>query len=372
MKLTPRDRGVGRPAGAGALQRLLPAGLLALAALAGGCASIAGGNIQKIQVEAQTRDGAPIAGVNCTLRNDKGNWRILTPGDTTIVRSHKAMEVRCDKASLPPGGASVASGIRAEMLGNLLVIGGSLGAVFDHTTGAAYEYPETVRVVMGQVTTVAPPRGGDSGPAPTGYAALNDADALPYLNARGRQSYREWLGRPQPRAFAIAANGRSFAAHGPAPADRGRPTDAAGRAVAGCERLAKMPCRVYAVDDHVVWVEDAPRAGAAPRPGAAAAPGAGGQAAIGDVAALPYLPERGRAAYRDWLTRPTPKAFAISANGNWFPAWGRVPQDSSLPRDPAERAVAGCTRSAGMPCRLYAVNGAVVWVEPSPELTPQH
>jgi hypothetical protein len=88
---------------------------------------------------------------------------------------------------------------------------------------------------------------------------------------------------------------------------------------------------------------------------------ASGYAAIEDVDALPYLSDRGRAAYREWLTKPTPKAFAVGTNGYWYPAWSLVTRDPTLPSDPNERAIAGCTRSGGVGCKLYAVNGSVVW-----------
>ena len=38
---------------------------------------------------------------------------------------------------------------------------------------------------------------------------------------------------------------------------------------------------------------------------------------------------------------------------------------AALPTDPAERAVTGCERAAQMPCKLYAVNRAVVWTKES-------
>ncbi|QJW85297.1 hypothetical protein HK414_23620 [Ramlibacter terrae] len=350
--------------------------LLAVAVLAGGCASVTGGNTQKMYVQAQTQDGTSVAAANCTLSNDKGNWRVQSPGDATIVRSNKAMDVRCEKAPLPQGVVSVESGTRAAMFGNIL-IGGVIGAVVDHTSGAAYEYPERIRVVMGQMTSFTLPRGGASeGPPPTNFAALNDVAAVPHLNPRGRELYREWLGRPHPRAFAISPDGRMFGAYGTSTSDPTLPGDPVERATAGCERAAKAPCRLYAVNDNVVWVRDvpvtaAPSAPPAARPAALRAPTqpapiASGYAAIEDVDAIPYLSDRGRAGYREWLLRPTPKAFAISTTGYWYPAWSLAPQDTSLPTDPTERAVVGCTRNAGTPCRLYAVNGSVVWVKPAP------
>lgn len=86
-----------------------------------------------------------------------------------------------------------------------------------------------------------------------------------------------------------------------------------------------------------------------------------GFAAIDDVDAIPFLGDRGRAEYRKWLALPTPKAFAIAPNGYYWLTQGVRPKDASLPIDPVERALAGCERSAGMPCKLYAINGSVVW-----------
>jgi hypothetical protein len=91
---------------------------------------------------------------------------------------------------------------------------------------------------------------------------------------------------------------------------------------------------------------------------------ASGFAAIDDVDAIPYINDLGRTSYRDWVGRSTPKAFAISDQGHWAAAWGMAPADPAAARDPNERAIAICQqRSKGLPCRLYAVNGSVVWVK---------
>ena len=112
-------------------------------------------------------------------------------------------------------------------------------------------------------------------------------------------------------------------------------------------------------------VRIAPAGGAtAPATTVTASPGtfgASGYAAIDDIDAVPYLSDRGRNGYREYLGKPTPKAFAIAANGYWFSAWTLVPADASMPTDPTERAVVGCEKAAQMPCKLYAVNRAVVW-----------
>jgi hypothetical protein len=103
----------------------------------------------------------------------------------------------------------------------------------------------------------------------------------------------------------------------------------------------------------------------APAVGSAAQPAriATGYAAIDDVDAVPYLSDKGRADYRQWLGRPTPRAFAISPKGHWWAAYSLTPADTTLPSDPTERALVGCERAAQMPCKLYAINGSVVWVK---------
>lgn len=80
---------------------------------------------------------------------------------------------------------------------------------------------------------------------PTNYAALDDVDAIPYLRERGRAAYREFLGRSTPRAFAISPSGAwSWAEEGDDPVER---------VLAACQKNSKEPCRLYAVDDYVVW-----------------------------------------------------------------------------------------------------------------------
>jgi Domain of unknown function (DUF4410) len=101
--------------------------------------------------------------------------------------------------------------------------------------------------------------------------------------------------------------------------------------------------------------------------GAASQPSmmATGFANINDVDAIPYISDRGREGYRDWLTKSTPRAFAIADTGRWVSTWGINPQNPEEPKDPSERALVRCTKANGSPCKLYAVNGAVVWKKES-------
>lgn len=177
--------------------------LLGLTALLGACASVAGGNVQKIYVQTQAADGATVNGADCALSNDKGTWRLKSPGDTSVVRSNRPMEVKCEKPPLPQGVLSVESGTRGAML-------------------------------------------------------VDDVDAIPYISDRGRESYRDWLGRPTPRAFALSAEGHWAATWTLNPTDASHPRDPSERALMICQQRSKgVPCKLYAINGAVVWTKEA-------------------------------------------------------------------------------------------------------------------
>jgi dienelactone hydrolase len=83
-------------------------------------------------------------------------------------------------------------------------------------------------------------------PAPSGFAAIGDAAAVPQVGEAGRAGYRRYLAVEGPRAFAIADDG-AWAWHG-------GDARAMALAVSTCESHARgRRCRLYAVDDRVVW-----------------------------------------------------------------------------------------------------------------------
>ena len=165
------------------------------------------------------------------------------------------------------------------MAGNIL-LGGGIGAIIDHTKGTAYTYPTWVQLVFGQtqvfdrknekdgqvvlgqksagtlaraVPTVA---SAALGPQPaylaTGYARIDDVDAVPLLGDRGREKYREFLTKPTPRTFAIGPEGQFSWANGLKPLDATMPSNPSARVLLTCERIAKVPCTLYAVNGAVV------------------------------------------------------------------------------------------------------------------------
>lgn len=90
--------------------------------------------------------------------------------------------------------------------------------------------------------------------------------------------------------------------------------------------------------------------------------GAGAGSEISDTSLLPNASERMKERYRVFLTRPLPRAFAISQAGEWWMAWGKVPHDPDTP--PAERAVRDCEKNYAKRCVLYAVDNTVVYKAP--------
>lgn len=119
----------------------------------------------------------------------------------------------------------------------------------------------------------------------SGFASISAVDAVPFLDAAGRQAYREFLQSRRPRVFAVAPNGAwgsntSSAASGPPPSFfNANVQEPLSLALRSCNQRGANACRIYAVDDRVVWDE---AAGAAPRvaPVIACTPDAGAPHAL--------------------------------------------------------------------------------------------
>lgn len=78
-------------------------------------------------------------------------------------------------------------------------------------------------------------------------------DPLSLLGEAGKNAYRKYQSKPFPRAFVISSSGAGQYAVGTAPQDASLPSDPAARALALCNRRGLADCRLYAVDDRVVW-----------------------------------------------------------------------------------------------------------------------
>lgn len=83
--------------------------------------------------------------------------------------------------------------------------------------------------------------------------ALQDVTAVPLLDERGREGYRDWLTKKHPRAFVVSESGAWNATWGTNPKNAEDPKDPAERALAHCQKRGLTGCRLYAVNDRVVW-----------------------------------------------------------------------------------------------------------------------
>jgi hypothetical protein len=79
----------------------------------------------------------------------------------------------------------------------------------------------------------------------SGFASLNDIEKIPTSTQNRENLYKQFLASKLPGAFAIGANGAAGFATG---------DWAAGRALGYCQTRRGLPCKLYAVDDNVVWV----------------------------------------------------------------------------------------------------------------------
>ena len=130
--------------------------VISMAILGSGCASMTGSSDQTISVEARSNEGQ-VSGAMCELDNDKGKWFVSAPGSTRISRSNEDLIVTCKRDGLMPGIVTVESTTKGSMAGNIL-LGGFIGAIIDHNTGAAYQYPTLIQVMMGQTSEIRPKR----------------------------------------------------------------------------------------------------------------------------------------------------------------------------------------------------------------------
>ncbi len=149
----------------------LPVAIVVLA-ISSGCASITGTTNQSISVQTREQAGKEVTGAACELSNSKGKWFVTSPGSVTVTRSNDDMQVLCNKQGSEPGRASVVSATKGAMFGNI-VFGGGIGAIVDHNSGAAYEYPAFIQILMGTFTKIEPPQ------TPAEQAAGGDPNAQP-------------------------------------------------------------------------------------------------------------------------------------------------------------------------------------------------
>lgn len=125
---------------------------LSLVLFCTGCASVTQGTTHSLRIETETAKGEVIDDADCTLTNDHGTIHAQSGQTTPVRRSSKDLEITCSSKGLPDATARLISRANAGLAGNIL-IGGGIGALVDHNTGAAYTYPSWVRLMFGEHAT---------------------------------------------------------------------------------------------------------------------------------------------------------------------------------------------------------------------------
>jgi dienelactone hydrolase len=187
------------------------------------------------------------------------------------------------------------------------------------------------------------------------FASVDQVDVIPYLDAKGKDGYREFLKHGNPRIFTLSDQGKwSYAISG---------EDPLGRALSGCQKQSPHPCKPYVIDDDVVWTGGS--AASVPTKTTQAfvpqdfapIPKSSGYASINDVTAVPYINDHGRDAYRQFLAHSGPRAIVIVKTGSFTISYGG--------NSPMESAMRSCQSHYQNACEPYAVNDTVVWVRNS-------
>lgn len=118
-----------------------------LALLAGaGCASLTESTQQNVLVQT-VLDHREIGGVGCVLSNDVGKWFVTTPARVTLRKSAAPLRIDCQKQGAAWAYEKVDPKANGNLWGNVILTAG-IGYVIDRDTGAGYDYPSTLTVVM--------------------------------------------------------------------------------------------------------------------------------------------------------------------------------------------------------------------------------
>ncbi|WP_050408846.1 hypothetical protein [Massilia sp. NR 4-1] len=123
-----------------------PVACAAVLAALGACATLTESTQQQVLVQT-VLDHREVAGAGCVLSNDVGKWFIATPGRVTIRKSLKPLHVDCQLGGQAVSGESVQSKQNASLWGNIVLTFGT-GLIVDRNTGAGFDYPSTITVIL--------------------------------------------------------------------------------------------------------------------------------------------------------------------------------------------------------------------------------
>ena len=137
--------------------------LAALVLLAAGCATFTESTQQQVLVQT-VQDNREVFGAGCVISNDVGKWFVITPGRVTLQKSRAPLRVDCKKDGVAVAYEKITSK-NTSLWANVLFTAGA-GYLVDRDTGAGYNYPNTLTIVM---QNGAPPDLGEPPPGVTLY-----------------------------------------------------------------------------------------------------------------------------------------------------------------------------------------------------------
>ena len=143
----------------------------------GGCATLTGNTEQMVLVQT-IQDNRELNGAGCILSNDVGKWFVTTPGRIIIRKSREPLKVDCRKHGSPAiaTDGSIDPKLNASIWGNVILTLG-VGYFVDRNTGAGFDYPSVLTIVMQDPARMAPPPAPVAAPAPP--AAVPEAVVQP-------------------------------------------------------------------------------------------------------------------------------------------------------------------------------------------------
>lgn len=203
-------------------------------------------------------------------------------------------------------------------------------------------------LIISQTTVVKPRRV----PEPSSFADIDDFNRIDQLT--DRNSYLTFLSKPLPRAMAISGDNLGFYSWSIGNDN----LDPIERVLQYCQKQTGTECELYAVDNDVVFKPSQPLAQYA-KGKLGAIYKDSGYANISDLQAIDKF--FARKGYLAFLNSSWPRAIAINGRGGWFVTNGVKPNDYSKETDVGRRAIESCEVQSHSPCKLYAVNGMVVY-----------
>jgi len=129
------------------------------AAALGGCATLFDSTEQSVLVQT-VLDHQQVSAIGCVLSNDRGRWFVTSPGRVTVHKSTQPLVVDCRREDVWAYD-QIEARQNASKWGNIIFTLGA-GQIVDKQTGAGFDLPSTLTVVLqrgeGAAARGAPPQ----------------------------------------------------------------------------------------------------------------------------------------------------------------------------------------------------------------------